>query len=426
MLLAQRQGSNARWLRALLAFAVLLVPTTLILTPGVGAEGVMATYRITLQNQSNQVFSPPVFIAHHPDMHVFAEGHAASDALRMLAENGDNVPLAEAAGAHGAYAVEALEAGLNPGESVTVEITAPKLNSRISVGAMLVYTNDGFTGINSAPMPGLLGGYERHLGVYDAGTEMNNELMAHVPGLGGTERDPESNLVMHHPGITGAGDLDPAVWGWSGAVAKLTITRADIPYGMPGVGRTADYQARIENPNNAQVFSPPILVVHRADVRLFELGETASDGILTLAEMGDNSALAEMVMGMDGIYAVEQLSDGVNPGTSIEIDFSAPVQGYRVTVLMMLVWTNDGFTGANGSELPAIFEAIEVEGSAYDAGTEMNNELATHVPGLDGTERDPDMGVVAMHPGIAGVGDLDPSVWGWSGPASLITLSRAN
>ena len=75
---------------------------------------------------------------------------------------------------------------------------------------------------------------------------------------------------------------------------------------------------------------------------------------------------------------------------------------------------------------PAVFEAVTIEGSVYDAGTEMNNELATHVPGLGGTERDPDMGVVAMHTGITGAGDLDPAVWGWSGPASFVTLTRSN
>lgn len=423
MLDARRHG-GARWLRALLACAVLL-PVTLILAPAAGAS-VTATYQITITNNSSQVFSPAIFIAHPPDMDVFDEGQAASDPLRRLAENGDNAPLAEAAMAHGAYAVEALEAGLNPGESATVELTAPKLNSRISVGAMLVYTNDGFTGIDSAPMPGLLGGYERHLSAYDAGTEMNNELASHVPGLGGTERDPESGVITHHPGISGIGDLEPAAWGWEGAVAKLTITRADVPAGMPGVGRTADYHAQIENPHGAQVFSPPLLVVHRAEVRLFELGQAASDGIRTLAEMGDNAVLAEAVMSMDGIYAVEQLADGVGPGASVGIDFSAPVQGYRVTVLMMLVWTNDGFTGVGGSELPAVLQAIEVGGHAYDAGTELNNELMTHVPGLGGTERDPDMGVVALHPGISGAGDLDAAVWGWSGSASYVTLTRAN
>jgi len=415
-----------RRLWTLLAFAALLVPLTLTLTPGAGAQSVMATYRITLTNMSNQVFSPPVFVAHHPDMHLFEEGQAASDGLRMLAENGDNVPLAEAAAAHGAYTVEALEAGVNPGESVTVEISAPKLNSRISVGAMLVWTNDGFTGISGAHMPGLLTGYERYLGAYDAGTEMNNELATHVPGLGGTMRDPDSGVVAHHGGIQGVGDLDPAVWGWEGAVAKLTITRADIPVNPGSAGRTESFHARIENLTNAQVYSPPILVVHRADVQLFELGGAASDGVRTIAEMGDYSVLSEALMGMDGIYAVIELAEGVNPGTSAEVEFTAPVQGYRVSVLMMLVWSNDAFTGVNGSSLPGVLDAAQIYTHAYDAGTEMNNELATHVPGLGGTERDPDDGVIAMHPGIAGVGDLDPGVWGWDGPVGMVTITRAN
>jgi hypothetical protein len=239
-------------------------------------------------------------------------------------------------------------------------------------------------------------------------------------------RAPDSGVVTHHGGIHGVGDLDPAVWGWEGAVAKLTITRADIPVNPGSAGRTANFHARIENLTNAQVYSPPILVVHRADVQLFELGAMASDGVRTIAEMGDYSVLSEAVMGMDGIYAVEELADGVNPGTSAEIDFTAPVQGYRVTILMMLVWSNDAFTGINSESLPGELETLQLHTQAYDAGTEMNNELATHVPGLGGTERDPSDGVIELHPGIMGVGDLDPSVWGWNGPVGMITVTRAN
>jgi hypothetical protein len=38
-------------------------------------------------------------------------------------------------------------------------------------------------------------------------------------------RDPEGELIRRHPGITGVGDLDPALYGWEEPVAKITIER---------------------------------------------------------------------------------------------------------------------------------------------------------------------------------------------------------
>jgi hypothetical protein len=38
-------------------------------------------------------------------------------------------------------------------------------------------------------------------------------------------RDPEGALIRPHDGITGVGDVDPAVHGWPEPVARITISR---------------------------------------------------------------------------------------------------------------------------------------------------------------------------------------------------------
>ena len=66
------------------------------------------------------------------------------------------------------------------------------------------------------------------VGAYDAGTEVNNELGSHIPGPAGGNpfvRDPEGGVIAHHAGFQGVGDLDPAEYGWSGPVARITIER---------------------------------------------------------------------------------------------------------------------------------------------------------------------------------------------------------
>jgi hypothetical protein len=103
--------------------------------------------------------------------------------------------------------------------------TRGKLN-RLSVVTMLVNTNDAFTGLDSLRLHG--DRIVRSRRAYDAGSERNNELAAFIPGpcCGNPfVRDPEGELIRRHPGITGVGDLDPAVYGWEEPVAKITIER---------------------------------------------------------------------------------------------------------------------------------------------------------------------------------------------------------
>jgi hypothetical protein len=85
---------------------------------------------------------------------------------------------------------------------------------QVSIVTMLINTNDAFTGVDAIQLP------ERHVAVrsiaYDAGSEVNNELRAYIPGPCCNNmfvRQPEGDLIRPHAGITGRGDLDPAVYG---------------------------------------------------------------------------------------------------------------------------------------------------------------------------------------------------------------------
>jgi hypothetical protein len=72
---------------------------------------------------------------------------------------------------------------------------------------------------------------------------------------------------------------------------------------------------------------------------------------------------------------------------------------------------------------------------AYDAGTEANDELYTHIVdpcGIispvavapDGMNlRTATDNVITMHPGITGVGDLTPA-HAWANPIAMVTIQR--
>ena len=148
-------------------------------------------FEITLTNltmgepgMGGQVLSHPIFVTHAAGINLAPVGEAASEALVLLAENGDVsglVALATAAGANSMVA----EGVVPPGGSVTVTVTADMVNSSLSVGSMLVSTNDAFIAStdvalfdeDGAPVSASL-----ELMAYDAGSEDNTEMASDIPG----------------------------------------------------------------------------------------------------------------------------------------------------------------------------------------------------------------------------------------------------
>jgi hypothetical protein len=100
--------------------------------------------------------------------------------------------------------------------------------SRLSVVAMLVNTNDAFTGLDSLRLGSRGDRPSLETMAYDAGSERNNELKSHIPGPccgNAFVRDPEGALIGPHEGISGRGELSPALYDWEGAVARFAIER---------------------------------------------------------------------------------------------------------------------------------------------------------------------------------------------------------
>jgi hypothetical protein len=98
--------------------------------------------------------------------------------------------------------------------------------NRLSVLTMLVNTNDALTGLDSLRLGGH--GDTLRTRAYDAGSEANNEDAGFIPGPCCNHpfvRAPEGALIRMHAGITGVGDLNPAVFGWTVPVARIAIVR---------------------------------------------------------------------------------------------------------------------------------------------------------------------------------------------------------
>ena len=199
-----------------------------------------ATYTVTIENLTDgQPFTPPVLVAHPASMDLFELGEAASNEIAQLAENGNGDPLAALASGAGATVV-AGDAPIMPGETATFSISAES-GRYLSVAFMLICTNDGFSGLDSLMLPAV-GSTTVDANAYDAGTEQNTEDFADmVPpcqGLIGVMSDDEGTgmsnpalaeggVITMHSGVQGGTDLTVADHGWSGPVARITVSAGD-------------------------------------------------------------------------------------------------------------------------------------------------------------------------------------------------------
>lgn len=198
-------------------------------------------------------------------------------------------------------------------------------------------------------------------------------------------------------------------------------------------GKDLEYQIVLENlttataPGASQPFSPPVIAVHRRWVRMFNVNAYASDLLRQIAEDAQNTAMISFLEQSKNVYQVVEGENGpIFPGTSQTFIIKTKRGFHKLSLVTMLVNTNDGFTGVNRVNLPPHGSRTYYL-KAYDAGTEMNTELKAHIPGPccgSPLSRVPTRERIKEHQGILGVGELDPAVYGWERKVARLTISR--
>ena len=192
-------------------------------------------------------------------------------------------------------------------------------------------------------------------------------------------------------------------------------------------GDWSEYRITITNATAHQVITPPLIAIHNNHFSLFTVGATASNGLATLAETGDNTVLNAEISGERSVYSTIAGADVIVYGQSASFDFSAPKKA-RISLAAMLATTNDGFAGLNSVELPK--QSEHYYAFAYDAGSEMNNESCAYIPGPpcapdSGNSRtESGEGFISVHNGIHGGSDLNPKHLDWRGPVAVISIKR--
>lgn len=398
---------------------------------GVGVGAQERTYLVTVENLtpatgmgSSQPISPPVLATHNPAVHMFEVGSLASTELEGIAEDAINGPMIELLeNSKQVHQVTAGSAPIPPGGSDSFEIATNAGRRNLSLVFMLVNTNDAFSGLDGVTLPEQ-GTVEYLVDAYDAGTEPNSELMSEIPGpccsgpgMGGTESEP----ISMHPGITGDGDLDPAIYGWDDPVARITITRIAPTYEIELENMTP-----ITGEGSSQVLSPPVIATHTNMFRMFQLGMVATDELAQIAEDAINGPMIAMLHGLESVHDVVQGGGPIPPGASGSYMITSKDERGFFSMATMLVNTNDGFTGVDRFPLPRGGRIVKYLRS-YDAGSEPNTELIAHIPGpcCNSPEAGPESSdPITMHGGILGIGDLEVEIYDWDEPTARLTITR--
>lgn len=213
-------------------------------------------------------------------------------------------------------------------------------------------------------------------------------------------------------------------------LAFLAALFALVAIGPAEAGSEAEYHVTVTNITDGQPQTPWIVATHSGTVSAFEVGQPASAGLQSVAE---NGGVPDLVAELSGVVydAAVAGSAPIAPHSSASAYVTSGPGARKLTVVGMLICTNDGFAGLNSVTLNRSGSQT-FYGYAYDAGTEINTQdYEDLVPPCDGLGQtgmtNPALaegGVVHPHAGITDTGDLDPAVHGWTGPVIEVVVER--
>jgi len=225
--------------------------------------------------------------------------------------------------------------------------------------------------------------------------------------------------------------------------AMLAATLATAP-----AANAVDFDVEITNLSNAIYFTPFLVAAHPAGNNLFVTGQPASANLQAMAEGGDTSGLEADVTALGATIVTNPAGGLLAPASSTSFNMNTDgTSNDRLSIVAMLLPTNDGFAGLNAIEIPTAAGTYTFNVNAYDSGTEANDELITGggMPGVAGIPADPG-GVagtggsgaasadanpnVHIHRGTlgdtdaaAGTSDLDSRVHRWLNPVIRVTIT---
>lgn len=204
------------------------------------------------------------------------------------------------------------------------------------------------------------------------------------------------------------------------------------------------YQVTVVNLTEGQWFTPPVIATHEKEFRLFERRQAATFEVKEIAENGNLQPMIDSLTDnkwvSDFQVAVAGDPPPLMPKGLVTIEITANSDHDVLSMVSMLICTNDGFGGTDSMRLPKRVGASRIsQVRGWDAGTEINTEdfadIVPPCPALTGAETtdtgtgisNPDLaenGVIKRHRGVNGGNDLIPAIHDWTGATGVIVVTR--
>lgn len=208
------------------------------------------------------------------------------------------------------------------------------------------------------------------------------------------------------------------------AILTTTVAHAD---NYNNNQKSHNYEVTITNITKNVLFTPILAVTHKKQISLYQVGEPASEELASLAEGGNIAPLTEMLSESRFVSDTADSGAPLAAGSSVTIEVTAKKRDL-LSLSAMLLPTNDAFVGLNSVRLPKK-GSLTYFATAYDAGSETNDELCISIPGpqCGGTPFSPEdegEGYVYPSPGIDGEADLSRASYSWDGSVAKIVVKR--
>jgi len=141
--------------------------------------------------------------------------------------------------------------------------------------------------------------------------------------------------------------------------------------------QAADITVDVTNLTRGIYFTPLLVGAHAPANMLFTSGEAASSNLQAMAEGGDISGLSADLSAAGAVVMENPAAGLLAPGssTSASLNTDANPDNTHLSIVGMMLPTNDGFVAMNSMAIPTTPGTYTYNVNAYDAGTEANNEL---------------------------------------------------
>ena len=174
---------------------------------------------------------------------------------------------------------------------------------------------------------------------------------------------------------------------------KKTLCAAALAASLAAApAKATDFDVTITNLSNAIYFTPFLAVAHPDGTNLFATGQPASASLQAMAEGGDISGLEADVTALGATVVANPAGGLLGPTGSTTFNMNTDgTSNDRLSIVAMLLPTNDAFAGLNAIEIPTEPGTYTFNVNAYDAGTEANDEIVNGggAPGTPGIPADP-------------------------------------